>query len=409
MSSGSLAAGTRNYTHTYNALGQRVGSGYSYLKGTSSLNPVQAGDVTAYNKKYYYDAFGRLTLETNTKTLYGEGTQSSEIVYLYDDSSVIGIEYTALDETNTYYFRRNLQGDVVGIYDTSGNFKVKYLYDAWGNCTVASETTDLALAKANPIRYRGYYYDEDTGLYFLNARYYSPEWRRFISPDDTAYLDSETPNGLNLYSYCGNDPVNFADPSGNRPEWYNILGLIGVGLVVAAATVLTLGAFGVAVGGAGLLGAVIHGAAVGALIGAGAGTALGAAGGMIYDAAVGNAFGTSVWKGVQAGFGIGAIVGFAVGGAIGYTSFAQPGVAFNPKYHSNLIQKGINPHSVKYGRQGFEHRKVIRNLFETIKKGKIENAITVSRDGIVSQGNHRLLMARLFKITIDVMIGGMSK
>ena len=67
----------------------------------------------------------------------------------------------------------------------------------------------------NPIRYRGYYYDQDTKLYYLNARYYCPEWRRFISPDDTAYLDAESVNGLNLYTYCNNDPVNYCDPSGH--------------------------------------------------------------------------------------------------------------------------------------------------------------------------------------------------
>ena len=65
----------------------------------------------------------------------------------------------------------------------------------------------MILARVNPIRYRGYYYDQDTGLYYLNARYYSPELRRFISPDDTAYLDGETIDGLNLYVYCNNNPV----------------------------------------------------------------------------------------------------------------------------------------------------------------------------------------------------------
>ncbi len=84
----------------------------------------------------------------------------------------------------------------------------KYIYDAWGNCTISGETTNNALAKANPIRYRGYYYDDDTGLYYLNARYYSPKWRRFLSPDSTEYLAPETVNGLNLYCYCGNDPIN---------------------------------------------------------------------------------------------------------------------------------------------------------------------------------------------------------
>ena len=71
------------------------------------------------------------------------------------------------------------------------------------------------MAKSNPIRYRGYYYDRETDLYYLNARYYNPQWRRFISPDDTGYLDPESPNGLNLYCYCNNDPVNYCDPSGH--------------------------------------------------------------------------------------------------------------------------------------------------------------------------------------------------
>lgn len=94
----------------------------------------------------------------------------------------------------------------------------KYTYDAYGNCNIASGTTSFAVADANPIRYRGYYYDSDTRLYYLNARYYRPEWRRFISPDSTEYIDPENPNGLNLYAYCGNDPVNYADPSGHAWE-----------------------------------------------------------------------------------------------------------------------------------------------------------------------------------------------
>ena len=86
----------------------------------------------------------------------------------------------------------------------------------------------MQLAIANPIRYRGYYYDTDIGLYYLNARYYSPELRRFISPDDTSYLDPENANGLNLYAYCYNDPVYYADPSGNGPITAILIGL-GIG------------------------------------------------------------------------------------------------------------------------------------------------------------------------------------
>ena len=264
------------------------------------------------NHPDHYGLGGRLIAQVGSNTYCNEGSVTENIVFLYDESSIIGMEYTVGSTTSTYYFHRNLLGDVVALYDTNGTMVAKYLYDAWGNCTISSETTNYAVANANPIRYRGYYYDSDTGLYYCNARYYSPKWRRFISPDDTAYLDPESVNGLNLYCYCGNDPVNYVDPSGH--EWYNVLGWIGLGLVVAAAAVLTLGAFGVAVG------AVIHGAAVGALIGAGAGAALGAAGGMIYDAVQGNEFGTSIWAGAQAGFGIGAIIGAVAGGTVGYFS-----------------------------------------------------------------------------------------
>ena len=94
------------------------------------------------------------------------------------------------------------------------------------------------MANANPIRYRGYYYDDDTGLYYCNARYYSPKWRRFISPDDTAYLDSDSPNGLNLYCYCNNDPVNYADPSGNGAIATLLLTALLVGGLSAGANAL---------------------------------------------------------------------------------------------------------------------------------------------------------------------------
>ena len=99
----------------------------------------------------------------------------------------------------------NSRGYIIEILDSPGNTVVKYKYDVWGNCTIKGSTTNYTVAHANPIRYRGYYYDEGTKLYYLNSRYYNPEWRRFISPDSTDYIDPETPNGLNLYCYCNNE------------------------------------------------------------------------------------------------------------------------------------------------------------------------------------------------------------
>ena len=314
---------SQTYSFGYNGLGQRVSSSYNYVN-IGNLS-IQRGELTAYSKKFSYDHSGRLIYETNTKTYYQEGSETYEIVYLYDENSIIGMVYTNINGTNTYYFLRNLQGDVVAIYDTNGNKVVGYTYDAWGNCTIDSTTTSYDLAHANPIRYRGYYYDEDTKLYYLNSRYYSPEWRRFISPDDTSYLDLENANGLNLYCYCNNDPVNFVDPSGHNPEWWQwaLFGL-GVALVAIAAGMAVFGTGGIAAFGAG---ALIGSAAAG---GAGAG----------IGAAVGYATGgvDGIAGGAMTGFGIGAIVGFAVGGSIGYANFG-----------SFASQAKLDAHFVKHG------------------------------------------------------------
>ena len=121
----------------------------------------------------------------------------------------------------------------------------------------SGETTSYDVANANPIRYRGYYYDDDTGLYYCNARYYSPKWRRFISPDDTAYLDPESVNGLNLYCYCNNDPVNYADPSGN--SIISICVFIGLSTIIGAAA----GAFTAACTNGNILESTIEGAITG--------------------------------------------------------------------------------------------------------------------------------------------------
>ena len=136
--------------------------------------------------------------------------------YLYNSQGVIGF----VQGSNTYTYRKNLFGDIVALY--KGATKVaEYAYDAWGNCTVIDpatgnvSTSDVFIGNQNPFRYRGYYWDNDLQLYYLMSRYYDPATGRFINADMLDYLEPDSINGLNLYAYCGNDPVNRFDPSGH--------------------------------------------------------------------------------------------------------------------------------------------------------------------------------------------------
>jgi RHS repeat-associated protein len=127
-----------------------------------------------------------------------------------------GASYAA-DVWDTYYFEKNLQGDVVAVYDTNGTKLISYVYDAWGAMGTAYSNGGLnTTATKNPFRYRGYYYDSDLELYYLQTRYYDAKIGRFISPDTESVITA-TPDALtdkNLYAYCDNNPVMRRDDGG---------------------------------------------------------------------------------------------------------------------------------------------------------------------------------------------------
>ena len=135
--------------------------------------------------------------------------------FLYDHTGVFAVKYNGA----TYFYRKDTQANIVALLDNNGNVVVKYKYDAWGNCVVDASTTNTELAILNPFRYRSYYFDTETGFYFLKTRYYDPVIGRFMTIDDLSYLDTDSINGLNLYAYCGNNPVNRIDPLGC--DWWN--------------------------------------------------------------------------------------------------------------------------------------------------------------------------------------------
>ena len=141
--------------------------------------------------------------------------QSNGLEFLYDHTGVFAVKYN----NATYFYRKNAQNDIIALLDNTGATVVKYKYDAWGKCKVLNtsgvEITDSNnIGILNPFRYRSYYYDTETGFYFLKTRYYDPEIGRFMTIDDLSYLDPDSINGLNLYAYCGDNPVMAYDPNG---------------------------------------------------------------------------------------------------------------------------------------------------------------------------------------------------
>jgi len=195
---------------------------------------------------YTYNASGIRTSKTgqNTRSVYlldgskilqevrqeldecGLVVSHKTLTPLYDnEESVCGIEY----DGETYFFQKNLQGDVIGIVSSASETVAKYTYDAWGKCTV--DPSSSIIGTVNPYRYRGYYYDTETGLYYVSSRYYDPEIGRFLNSDDPMFLGA-TGNiaSYNLFAYCENNPVNYKDPSGYGPFGTIIGGILGFGL-----------------------------------------------------------------------------------------------------------------------------------------------------------------------------------
>ena len=169
------------------------------------------------------------------------------LIYLYDESGApIGMQYRtnsyAANVFDTFYFEKNLQGDIIAVYNADGDRIGSYIYDAWGNCTVTvvSESTTLeknVVRTFNPFRYRGYYYDTETQLYYLQSRYYNPAWGRFLNADGYVNANGDL-IGFNMYAYCSNNPVMFVDPTG---EFFIVKKLVeglvvglGAGLAIAS-------------------------------------------------------------------------------------------------------------------------------------------------------------------------------
>ena len=226
----SYAGQTITYDGIGNPLSYRDGLSMTWRNGRELASLTKNG-VTA---SYLYDESGLRTKKTVggvvtnyhviNGVLYGEYTGSHRLLYMFDEA---GTRYSFLYNGSTYYYVFNGQGDVIGITDGYGNMLARYTYDAWGKPLTITDGAgaDVSgnashIANVNPFRYRGYYYDKESGLYYLQSRYYDPVVGRFINADGQLNTGSDM-HGCNMFAYCGNQPINRADLSGH--DWIDRL------------------------------------------------------------------------------------------------------------------------------------------------------------------------------------------
>ena len=161
----------------------------------------------------YLTQSGRVARETIRQSVGGTVLKTETLDFFYDESGRPFAFNYSVDGgiASTYYYILNLQGDIVQIIDANGVMQAEYVYSPWGE--IISAEGDLA--EVNPLRYRGYYYDSETGFYYLQSRYYDPENHRFINADSYASTGQGF-LGVNMFAYCSNNPVNNFDNDGKR-------------------------------------------------------------------------------------------------------------------------------------------------------------------------------------------------
>ena len=188
-------------------------NGMSFTWAAGKLATVRNGDTSA---SYLYDYQGlreeKIVNGATTRYIY-EGhdliaeLSADPIYFTYDGTfHLVGFEWNGA----AYYYRYDIFGDVVGIVNAAGETLCTYTYDLWG--AITGITGDQALADRNPIRYRGYYYDNETGFYYLETRYYDPQVKRFLSYDEMeSFFYGAEEDMESLFVYCGNNPVAYSD------------------------------------------------------------------------------------------------------------------------------------------------------------------------------------------------------
>jgi len=194
-------------------------------------------DNNYINIYYYYD---------NNNNLIYEDRGTYQLKYIYDSKNELyGFYYIFVEnndtKVNTYFYIKNELGIIVTVMDINKDIIGRYEYDSYGYIEkiIQNDNDTYDIMYKNPIRYKTYYYDTESDMYYLNSRYYHPLLARFITPDSYKYIDIKDRKTYNLYTYCNNNPVNYVDPEGTF-GLFAFLFSLAVAAVVATVTDIVL-------------------------------------------------------------------------------------------------------------------------------------------------------------------------
>lgn len=211
-------------SNTYQFEGRRLvrwlygGGYYDYVYNDEGLR-IKKTDYRGITWNYIYDG----------NKLIREKSINNTLDFLYDEyDNLYGF---IKDNSEKYLYIRDQLQNIIGITDINGKIVVKYSYDAWGALKNIEDTSSSGIGKLNPFRFKGYYYDNESSMYYCKTRYYVPQWGRWLSADSIEYLNSESINKLNLYTYANNNPVIYYDPDGHMALLCALLILGAIGMV----------------------------------------------------------------------------------------------------------------------------------------------------------------------------------
>ena len=226
---GDLLTAYDSQTFSYDQIGNITDDGtwtYTWQHGRQLAGMAKKDGSATWS--FAYNADGLRTSRTNGTTTYNyvyNGSQltamtvgSNTLYFSYDAS---GVPMSLTFNGTEYFYTTNIQGDVTGIVNSSGTTVVTYSYDAWGNILSITGSMAATLGTINPLRYRGYVYDQETSLYYLQFRYYDPEIGRFLNADN--YISTgQGFLGRNMFAYCLNNPICYHDDGGTMADNYGV-------------------------------------------------------------------------------------------------------------------------------------------------------------------------------------------